>query len=300
MNPPFVDGDRLAGLLSMGQAIDALEEAFAGELPDSPQRQVLARDGAQLLLMPAWGPHHAGVKLVSVQPTNPEQGLPLINGVYVLFDAATMTPVALFDAAPLTALRTAAVSGLATKHLAAPNTHRLVVFGTGVQARAHIAAMAEVRPLAEVVVVPRTQGGAAELLATLELPGREGTAHDVEGADIVCTCTTSRTPVFDGARLPEACHVNGVGSHSPDARELDTATIRRATVVVETKEAALAEAGDLLLPLEEGLEREDVIAATLAEVLAWGPPDNHQISVFKSVGVAFEDLAVAAAAFSNS
>lgn len=287
----------------MPQAIAALEKAFAGEPPDTPQRQVLTRSGAQLLLMPSWGDRFAGVKLVTVQPSNPERGLPLINGVYALFDADAMTPVAVIDAAPLTALRTAAVSALATKLLAAPEAGRLVVFGTGVQAEAHVHAMAAVRTLSDVAVVGRTRTGAEELVRRLstEYPARVGSADDVRDADLVCTCTTGTVPLFDGNALPVGCHVNGVGSHSPSARELDTATIRRGTVVVETKEVALTEAGDLLIPLDEGLERGDVVSATLNEVVLWGPPEPRgEISVFKSVGVAFEDLAVAAAAFSNS
>jgi ornithine cyclodeaminase len=296
VSPPFVDGERLVDLVSMEQAIDALEEMFAGKLPDTPQRQILRRSDSQLLLMPAWGERFAGVKLVGVQPHNSERGLPLVHGVYVLFDGDTLEPIALFDAGPLTALRTAAVSGLATRHLAAESASRLVVFGSGVQAESHVHAMATVRDLSEVVIVGRTTAGAEKLVARLSegFLARVGTPGDAASAELVCTCTTSSEPLFAGRLLPRGVHVNAVGAHSPQARELDTDTIRRATVVVETKEAALAEAGDLLIPLGEGLAEADVIAATLSEVVAQEAPDvPGELTVFKSVGVAFEDLAVA-------
>ena len=256
-----------------------------------------------MLLMPAWDDAAAGVKLVTVHPPNSSRGLPLINGVYVLFSGETLEPIACFEAAALTALRTAAVSAVATKHLAGPAAGRLVVFGSGVQADSHVRALAAVRTLEEVILVPHRPGGADELVARLTaegIPARPGTAGDVAGSDLVCTCTTSPTPVLEGGLLRPGTHVNAVGSHTPQAREVDTATVERAFVVVETREAAGAEAGDLLIPLAEGaVVPVRVPGAELGEVVRGVAPDDRwgDITLFKSVGVAFEDLALARFAY---
>ena len=296
---PFIDGARLYELVSYTDAIAALERVFLAEpLPDSPQRTVLARDPGQLLVMPSWGDLGAGVKLVTVNTSNPDQGLPLINGVYVLFSPDTLEPVALFDAAPLTALRTASVSALATRYLAPEEASCLVVFGAGVQAEAHVHAIAAVRRLDEVVIVSPREGTGAGLVARLRaegFPARTGTAADVARADLVCTCTTSASPVFDGKRLAANSHVNAIGSHHKDARELDTASVDGATVVVETVPTALAEAGDVLDPIAEGVLQQSELVELSAAIRAGKGPRGR--TVFKSVGVAFEDLAVASEAF---
>ena len=145
--PVFIGAAELSKVLTMRDAIDALEAVYAAALPITPQRQVVTDDSVSLLSMPSLGAHWAGVKTVTVQPANPSRGIPLINGVYVLFRRDTMQSVAILDAAALTAVRTAAVSALATKYLAPPGPARMVVFGTGVQARAHIDAIAAVREL---------------------------------------------------------------------------------------------------------------------------------------------------------
>src|SRR5919201_1354058 len=190
---------------------------------------------------------------------------------YALFDGETQALRAILDGAELTALRTAAVSGLATRRLARENASRLVIFGAGVQARSHLAAMVTERPVAEVVVVSRTAGPAEQLV-------REA-------------------PLFDGSTLRPGAHVNAVGTHLPTARELDTETIRRAHVVVESREVALAEAGELVIPLSEGAIGREHIVADLAEVAGGASvrTGDEDVTVFKSVGMAFEDLAVARA-----
>lgn len=285
----------------MGAAVDALEAAFREALPEAPLRSRVAAGEGELLLMPAVGPQGAGVKLVTVQPGNPGRGLPLVQGVYVLFAPGTLEPLATIDGAALTTLRTGAVSGLATRHLAREDARRLVIFGAGTQAGIHLPAMTAVRPIEEVVVVSRTPARAAALAeraAAMGLRSSVGSPDAVEEADIVCTCTTSPTPVFDGSRLAEGAHVNAVGAYTPETREVDDETVRRAAVVVETREAALEEAGDLLLPLKAGVISGEDIVAELADVaggarVRTGPAD---ITLFKSVGVAFEDLVVARAA----
>lgn len=253
------------------------------------------------MVMPAWSERAAGVKLVTVAPDNPSRGLPLIHGVYVLFDKPGLRPVTLFDAGPLTALRTSAVSAVATKHLARPDATRLLIFGAGVQGRAHLFAMHEVLRLQTVRVVSRTRSAAESLVAVasgLGLEAAVGTPADAAWADVVCTCTTSAEPLFDGELLAPGTHVNAVGSYRPEVRELDDRAVQLAIVVVDT-ESALRESGDLVTPLENGALDPGHVRL-LTDVLKGsgrGSPDD--ITVFKSVGAAFEDLAVAQAAAAN-
>jgi ornithine cyclodeaminase len=285
----------------MGEAIDALEEAFRTLDPGAgPLRSEVETPGGSLLVMPALGEAGVGVKLVTLTPENPMQGFPFIQATYVLFDAETQSPEAILDGTTLTALRTAAVSGLATRRLAREDASRLVLFGAGVQARSHLEAMCAVRPVTDVVVVSRTLGPAEDLVQEAlgsGLGARLGERVAVAEADLVCTCTTSEQPLFDGSLLRRGAHVNAVGSHRPESRELDTETVRRAQLVVETRAVALAEAGDLLIPIAEGAIDAGHVAADLAETVRGIPvrrsPDD--VTVFKSVGMGFEDLAVARA-----
>jgi ornithine cyclodeaminase len=298
-----VGGQELRATLSMTEAIDALEEAFAAEdRAVSPPRSHLTTRHGELLLMPASSAIGAGVKLVTLNASNPGRGLPLIHAVYVLFAGETLEPLAVIDGGALTEIRTAAVSGLATRHLANPDASRLAIFGAGVQANGHLDAMCVVRPISEVQVVSRSADRAealAERARSMGVRASTGSADTAPWADIVCTCTTSPEPVFDGSSLQEGAHMNAVGAYTPDARELDERAIQRGRVVVETREAALAEAGDLLIAIANGAFSADRIAADLSEVVRGkavrlSPGD---ITIFKSVGVAFEDLAVARAAF---
>ncbi|CAN5754131.1 ornithine cyclodeaminase [soil metagenome] len=303
MPPPYLGPQELRNALSMKDAIDALEDAFSGELPTAPPRSHLDVGKGDLLLMPAWSDElGTGVKLVTVAPDNPSAGLPLIHGVYVLFDGASLSPSALLDGAALTGIRTAAVSAVATRHLARPQSRTLLVFGGGTQGLAHIEAMVEVLPeLERVLCVSRSDSSAkrlVELATQLGYRAEVATPDAVELADVVCTCTTSSSPLFDGVRLRAGAHVNAVGAYKPDARELDDAAFARSKVFVELKEPALHEAGDLRLPVESGvLDPGDVTELSdVAGGRAAGRTGADDITVFKSVGVAFEDLVVAAAA----
>lgn len=301
MRIPLIDAEELHRVLPMSAAIDALAEAFRGALPEAPLRSHVETAAGSLLLMPAVGSSGVGVKLVTLTPGNPGAGLPLIHAAYVLFDAATQAPVALIDGAALTALRTAAVSGLATRYLAEPEAARLVLFGAGVQARAHLDAMQAVLPIERVVVVSRGRGPAEGLVWQARAVGLDaelGTPEAVAEAQVVCTCTTSPVPVFDGNLLAEGAHVNAVGAYTPETRELDTTTVQRSRLVVETREVAMAEAGDLLIPLRDGAIDEEHVVADLSEVVGGAPVRRSpsDVTAFKSVGVAFEDLVVAGAA----
>ncbi|MDQ4064812.1 MAG: ornithine cyclodeaminase family protein [Actinomycetota bacterium] len=303
MDLPVVHSADLGKLLPVESAIDALEAAFLdARLPETPQRSHLDVGTGDLLMMPSWSDHGLGVKLVTVNQSNPAAGLPLVNGVYVLFSHTTLQPLAIIDAAALTGIRTAAVSGLATRHLARSDSRVLVMFGAGTQAKHHLEAMLAVRALERVICISRTRWRAEEFLVrarSFGIQAQLGEPDDVAHADIVCTCTTSAKPVFDGARLAPGVHVNAVGAYRPTTRELDDTTIGRGAIVVETRKAALAEAGDLLIPLKLGVIDDSAIVADLAEVVAGKlvRREREDITIFKSVGVAFEDLVVAIAAY---
>lgn len=298
----FLDADAVVANLPMHQAIGALDLALGSEaeLPRNEPRGRMAAPGGEVLLMPAAGDTGTGVKVVSVAPGNPSRGLPLISGVYVLFSPETLQVEAIIDGPALTGIRTAAVSGWATDRLAPPDAHRLVIFGSGPQAYAHLDAMLEVRDIDHVGMVSRTAAGAERLAEHAAGRGVEAsvtTPDAVADADLVCCCTSSSQPVFDGSLLAPGTHINAIGSHSPQTRELDARTISSSRVVVETREAALAEAGDLLLAIDDGRFEVGDIVADIHELAcgALARRTREDVTVFKSVGVAFEDLVLARA-----
>ncbi len=286
----------------MRAAVDALHAGFAAsELPSAPPRSHVRTESGSLLLMPAHGRPGVGVKLVTLTDANPAFGLPFLHATYVLFDPSTQAPLAMLDGAVLTAIRTAAVSGLATRFLAREDASRLVLFGSGVQARSHLEAMRAVRPVRSVVVVSRTPERAEALAADARSEGLDASMGDpraVAEADLVCTCTTSATPLVAGADLPDGVHVNAVGAYTRATRELDAEAVRRAKVVVETREAAAAEAGELALAMAEGAIGADHVVADLSELVGGAEvrTSPSDVTLFKSVGVAFEDLILARAA----
>lgn len=293
--------------LPMPAAIDALEVAVtAGGVAAGPMRTHLQDAGQQLLVMPSLADGWAGVKLITIDPENPGRGRPLVNGMYALFAPPGLEPAVTIDGRALTELRTAAVSGLATRHLARADASRLVIFGAGAQGRSHLLAMASVRDLEEVrIVAPREESitsFCAFAADHVQVPVLPGAPEDVADADLVCVCTSSSTPVFDGRLLPAGAHVNAIGAYRPDMRELDHAAVTGSRVVVETREAAMAEKGDLLQAERDGAWHRDEIAADLAELLhdrRRVRTSREQRTVFASVGIAFEDLVIARALVSG-
>jgi ornithine cyclodeaminase/alanine dehydrogenase-like protein (mu-crystallin family) len=293
---PYLDEQTIFGLVSWRDAVAAIERVLLDGLDPAevPQRSIVDVDHGQLLLMPGTTPTGVGVKLGTVAPGNPEQGLPRIQAVYVLYDPVTLTIAALLDGTALTTLRTPAVSAAAVEHLAVPSARRLVVFGSGPQAWGHVEAIRAVRPVSEVVVVARQREGVDRLVGTLAGTGvvaRAGTAEDVATADVVVCATTARTPLFDGDLLPSHACVVAVGSHEPDVRELDATVLRRAgRVVVEDVAVAMREAGDVIQAVGSGdLAPERLIG--LRDAVGLAPADGG--AVFKSVGMGWQDLAVA-------
>ncbi|NUO98120.1 MAG: ornithine cyclodeaminase family protein [Nonomuraea sp.] len=302
---PYLDGTTLERLMPFGRAVRVLEEALRGGLdPEStPPRTGVAFPAGQLLLMPAAAGRYAGVKAVTVAPGNPGRGLPRIQGTYLLLDGGTLAPLAALDGIALTSLRTPAVSALAVAHLAEPDARRLVVFGSGPQAWGHVLALREVRPVEHVTVVGRDLARAEALAARCQALGLTAEARTAGGdravreADLVVCCTTAREPLFPGKVVRDGVTVVAVGSHEPDARELDDDLVARATLVVEARSAALAEAGDVIMPIRHGTITSGHLAGNLAELIAGRVIAGPGPRVFKSTGMAWEDLVVAAAAY---
>jgi ornithine cyclodeaminase len=292
---PVLDGAQLRARVGVDAAIAALRHALlsGAAATGGPARVTTPVRAGHLLLMPAEDPTFVGVKITGVAPANPDRGLPRLTGTYLLHDAATLQPLAAIDGAALTLLRTSALSALAVAELAAPRASRLLVYGTGPQAAAHIRAVAAVRDLDDVAVVGRTPASTARFVRRWdgEPRPRPATADDVERADLVVCCTSSSTPLFDGDRLAAHATVVAMGSHTLDARELDAVTLRRATVVVEDRDTALREAADVAAAVRADPPHR---LLTLTDVVEGALVDPDRPRVFRSVGMAWEDLAVAA------
>lgn len=302
-----VDGATVARVYPLADAIGLMRQAFVAQSSGAvaqPIRQVLRlRDGEALAVMPAMTAGDdvgaAGVKVMSVRSENPARGLPAHHGVVVVFDPETGVPAAIVDGAAVTAVRTAAASAVATDVLADPQASVLAVLGSGVQASSHLTAMASVRRLAEVRLWSRDIGHARRLAdwagRELELPvsvfpkATDATA----GAEIVCTTTASTDPVLGDGDVDEGAHVNAVGASFAHARELDEHLVRRGTVFVDAREHALHDAGDLVGAIARNVIGSDHIRGEIGEVLLGRVPgrsDSGEITIFKSVGLAVQDV----------
>jgi ornithine cyclodeaminase/alanine dehydrogenase-like protein (mu-crystallin family) len=292
---PYVTAADVERLLPYGDAVEALRTAFAETRAGAPERVRIEVPQGELLLMPAFGPEGIGVKLVTLHADDPQPPHPRVQGVYVLFSPDGLAPELIVDGAALTERRTAAVSALATQCLARESASRLVVFGAGRQARAHIDAISAVRPVQSVGIVGRSPDGARRLadeLGERGLPAQVISADAIGDADILCTCTPSTVPLVDDRWLSPGVHINAIGAYRADMRELPATTLARALLTVETRAAALVEAGDTIQAIAERAIGPDHIAGELAD-LARGDvarSSARQITVFKSVGIAAEDL----------
>jgi ornithine cyclodeaminase/alanine dehydrogenase-like protein (mu-crystallin family) len=250
-----------------------------------------------------------GTKIVSVFPNNLQRGLSTIQGIYMLNDPATGELLALMDGIFLTSLRTGATSAVATKYLARKDAAILGIVGSGGQAAFQAAAICKVRPIREISVFDTNSRSAREFSETasrdLKLPVTAvNSVHEVViSADILVTTTTAKEPVFDGNDLKPGTHINAVGYQGPACRELDTITIKKARIIVDTYEGCMAEAGDLLVPIQQGeLSKEDIYA-DLGEIVSGqkkGRINDAEITLFESVGFALEDLVTAMAAYQKA
>jgi ornithine cyclodeaminase/alanine dehydrogenase-like protein (mu-crystallin family) len=250
-----------------------------------------------------------GLKAITVMPSNQGTALDSHQGAVLLFEAECGRLLAILDASAITATRTAAVSAVATRVLADPQASDLAILGSGVQAAAHLDSIRAVRPIARVRVWSRNPDNArrfaeeASARTGLRVTSAPTAEEAVRDAGIVCTTTATRDPVLRGEWLGPGVHVNAVGACTPATRELDTEAVRRAIVFVDHRPAALVEAGDLLQPMREGAITESHIAAELGDVLAGLHPGRRgprEITLFKSLGLAVEDLAAAARLYANA
>jgi len=300
----------VAALLPMAQAIDVVDGVMR-HVSDGgaqmPLRHVVPVGGANMMGVMSGAidaPQCYGVKLVSLFPGNPARGLSGHRGAVVLFEAESGGTVAMMDAGLLTALRTAAASGVATRALARADARHLVLVGTGEQAVHHLAAMCAVRAISSVHVVGRRAHKAAAFVdaARADYPGLRMTSGDsvqnaVKDADILCTVTNSAQPVVRGAWLPDGVHVNIVGASIPSKREVDDAVVQRAAIWVDYRPSALAQAGELVDMIAAGTITPDHLCGEIGQVLAGAIPgrsDSVQITAYRSMGVIAQDLACAA------
>jgi len=301
MSVRILDEHDVRRLLPMSECIDVMAEALAslarGEVHNPLRTIVRPPDEPSLLgLMPV---HRGGarplyaLKAIAIFPSNAELRLDLHQGFVALFDGETGATRALLNAGAITAVRTAAVSGVATRLLARDDARTLAILGTGVQARAHLDAMGAVREFERVVAWGRTPGRFADLDDVEEVSSAEDAVRD---ADVVVTATSSAEPVVRREWLKPGVHVNAVGSSIPTTRELDTQTMADAALFVDRRESTVAESGDFLIAQREGAIGPEHIRAELGELLLGSAPGRrspHEITVFKSLGLAVEDLAAA-------
>ena len=304
----------------MPEAMDAVASAFAqlsndqAEVPLRPHVAVPPSDGL-LLVMPAYLSESGalGVKLLTLFLHNPERHqMPSINALVILFDTENGQPLALMDGGWLTALRTGAASGVATRLLARQDARTLALFGAGGQALPQAWATCVARPIERIWLVNRTpthaerlaeqlRGFGSPIPADVRVASSAGEA--LREADVICCATASPTPIFDDADLRPGTHINGVGAYRSTMQEVPAATVSRARVFVDQRRAAWAEAGDLVIPREQGLIDESHIAGELGELVLGrvaGRADDNQITFFKSVGNAVQDAAVAQLAFQRA
>lgn len=302
----MITSGEVAAALDFPGLIDRLAEAFRSEIavPLRHHHAVSVPGGSEgtLLLMPAWqSGRHIGIKIVTVFPDNGQRSLPSVMGVYLLLDGMTGAPVALLDGPTLTTRRTAATSALAARYLARPDARRLVMVGTGAMAPQLITAHATVRPVREVLVWGRSPEKAEALAAKLTLPdvtirATEDLEAAVRDADIVSCATLSTEPLVHGRWLRPGTHLDLVGAFTPRMREADDDAIRAAKIFVDTREGALKEAGDIVRPIQAGVLSESGIEADLFDLTRGTHPGRRsaeEITLFKSVGTALEDLAAA-------
>jgi ornithine cyclodeaminase len=298
--PIWISADAVERELPMSAAIDVLEQTLrTGFEPEQDgERSRLQAPAGTLLQMPSANERLLGTKLITLCPGNKGTDRPVIQGVYVLFDGAGMAPIAVLDGAALTSVRTPAVSGLAARHLSAPGSTRLALFGTGVQAWGHVTAMAAVLDLEHVDVVGRTPAAVERLVRRIRGAGHSATAagpEAVQTADVVVCATAAREPLFDGDLLQPHALTVAIGTHEPGDREVDSTVARRSSVVVESLGSALREAGDVVIPLTEGVLGEDDLIMLSDVVRGSRIPSPDRPRLFKGTGMPWEDLAVAGA-----
>ena len=306
MEPLFVNKEKIASLLPMEECIAVMEKMFrslaAGECLQPLRNIMRLPDGSGVLGMM---PGHAaklgvmGIKVISVFHANREAGLPSHQGIVMLFDAKHGQPLMLFDALEITAIRTAAASAVTTKLLSREKSSTLAVIGSGEQAKRHIEAILLVRNIKHINIWSRNEKNAKQLVNTLSgeynlhIHVKKNVQQAVEQADIICTVTSSKEPVVMGDWIAAGTHINAVGSSTPVSRELDTTAIVKSKLFTDCYESLFNEAGDFLIPKKEGAVTDKHVKAEIGEVLSGtkkGRENEDEITVFKSLGIAAEDI----------
>src|SRR5436190_8460487 len=306
MEPLFVNKEKIAMLLPMKECIEVMEKMFrslaAGECLQ-PLRNIMKLPGNSGLL--GMMPGHAdklgvmGIKVISVFHANKEAGFPSHQGIVMLFDAKNGQPLMLFDALEITAIRTAAASAVVTKLLSRKNSSTLAIIGSGEQAKRHIEAMLLVRNIKQINLWSRNENNAKHLdnelsdEYNLHFHVKKNVQQAVEDADIICTVTASKEPVVMGDWIAAGTHINAVGSSTAATRELDTTAIVRSRLFTDRYESLFNEAGDFLIPKKEGAITDEHVMAEIGEVLSGTKKErenNEEITVFKSLGIAAEDI----------
>jgi len=296
---------------SIREAIEAVRKAFIlasegkVEVPTRIHLDVLEAKGTSLI-MPSYLPEDGrlGVKIINLYEDNPRKGLPFSHALMLVFEASDGRPLGILEASTMTALRTGAACGLATELLSRPESRKMALFGAGFQARFQLEAVADVRKLEEVRVFDqdeeRAEAFARQMSERLSMPIIvAGSAREaLKAADIVCAATTSKTPVFDDSDVELGTHINAIGSYKPEEREVPSLTVARARVFVDKRDMALEEAGDLIIPMKEGLFGPEHIVAEIGEVASGKKPGRRaadEITFFKTVGIAAQDIVLASA-----
>ena len=313
----ILDSAQIRELLPMAPCIELMSDALSALARDEvhqPLRTIIRPPNARGLLglMSAYrgcDQGAFGLKAICVFPENPLQGKDAHQGAVMLFSRETGELVALMNASEITAIRTAAVSGVATRLLAREDANELAIIGAGVQARTHLAALACVRSLKRVRVAARNVEHAQRLVDEMQPNVRSSieavpTNEDaVRGADVVVTATSSLEPVLKREWISPGAHINAIGTHSPNSREIDSATMAAARIFVDRRESALNESGDYLLAAKEGVIGPDNIAGEIGELLIGtksGRTSATEITLFKSLGLAIEDVACAEYLYQNA
>jgi ornithine cyclodeaminase/alanine dehydrogenase-like protein (mu-crystallin family) len=304
----ILTSDDVKACLPMPKAIEIMKHAF-GQLSTGmatvPLRSKISSDKGDTLLMPAYlhGSQNLGIKIVSIYKDNPSKDIPTVTAIVIVLDPQTGRPRALIEGDSLTAIRTGATGGLASELLARRNAKTVALFGAGVQARAQLQGVIAVRSITRInlldLSLSASQKLADEIATWEEAPAVKLVSNSkeaIQDADIIITATTSSKPVFDGHGLKAGTHITGVGSYTPQMQEVDETTVQRARIVVDSRDACLAEAGDLIIP-------KATVDAELGEIINGIEPGRHsdeEITFFKTVGVAVADAAAAAAILSDA
>jgi alanine dehydrogenase len=310
----LLNAEEVRSALTMDRAIEAVTEAYIQLSTGKSQVPLRSRinfpnvEGVALF-MPALleGSQDLGVKIVTVFPRNAKRELPTIHALVVVLDPITGQPLALLEGASLTAIRTGAASGTATKWLARPDAKLAAIFGSGAQARTQLEAICTVRDIEHAWIYSLDQESAEEMIADLAGSGSIPPALELASsphqavcdADVICTATTSMQPVFHASDLKPGVHINAIGSFTPEMQEIGSDTMKQAYIVLDSHDAVLSESGDVLIPLAAGLITEADLQVELGQIAAGlkpGRSSDSQITLFKSVGVAVQDAIAASRA----